>query len=397
MSDSALSGLSVLDLTEGIAGPYCTKLLATFGAEVIKVERPHAGDWARHRGPFFEGKPGPGRSVLFAYLNTNKRSISVNLDSAFGQQVIRDLARSADVIVESLPPGYLEERGLAPLRLREMSPSLVVTSMPMFERGSRYAGYRMTELNLYAMSGLMSIVGALGKPPLKAGGYQAQYMAGLHACALTLFAAYRARRGSGGAWLETSSIESCAKIFAHTVDYTMAGTRSERPDVRRDRASSVMPCRDGYMTVTLYYHQISALADLLGNPSLATDPRFADRVAVGEHERELRAEVARWLSTRTADEAQREAQARHLLFTKVHTTRDLFESDHLRARGFFRSAKDPEMGETEFPGPPFHLRESPASPPAAAPALGEANELVLCGRLGIPVSDLGRLRAQGVI
>ena len=118
MPDGPLTGLRVLDLTEGIAGPSCTKLLGDFGAEVIKVEPPHVGDWTRHRGPFYRDVPDREHSMLFAYLNTNKRSVTLNLDTSFGQGAVRRLAASADILVEAYPPGYLDERGLSPRALR---------------------------------------------------------------------------------------------------------------------------------------------------------------------------------------------------------------------------------------------------------------------------------------
>ena len=399
MTGGPLSGLRVLDLTEGIAGPFCTRLLAIYGAEVIKVERPRLGDPVRQRGPFFDGRPGPNSSVPFAYLNTNKRSLCLDLNSEFGQQTVRDMARQVDIVVESFAAGHVEKRGIGPEALRELNPSLVVTSIPMFERGNRYADYRLTELNLYAMSGLTDLVGGRGRPPLKPGSYQAQYMSGLHAAALTLFAAYAARAAGTGAWIETSSVESCNKILCHMRDYTVgeSGQAAKPPDIRREAANAVLPCLGGHMTVTLYYFQKAALGELLGNPDLASDPRLADDETMRKNYEALRDEVRNWLSTRTADEAQKEGQSRHLLFTKVNNTRDLTESEHLRARGFFQEVEYPERGVVEHPGPPFRLSETPPPPLTAAPSLGEANKTILCDRLGIPESRLPVLQADGVI
>ncbi len=396
MTDGALSGLRVLDLTEGISGPFCTRLLAIYGAEVIKVERPRLGDWARKRGPFFDGQSGPDNSVLFAYLNTNKRSLELDLDSKFGQQTVRDLTRQVDVVVENHPAGYTEERGIGPADLRKLNPSLVVTSIPMFERGNRYAGYRLAELNLYAMSGLMGMVGGEGRPPLKAGGYQAQYMSGIFAAALTLFAAVDARAHGNGAWIETSSVEACFKSLAHVRGYDPVDVRlaESPPDVRRSSTNAVLPCLGGHVGVTFYYFQKAILAEMLGRPDLATDPRFLDDATMMKNVMSIRADITEWLSTHTADDAQREGQSRHLLFTRVNSTRDVAESEHLKARGFFQDVSYPKRGTVKHPGPPFHLKGASPTGLVAAPALGEANATVLCDRLGIPKSRLPELLAD---
>ena len=399
MTDGALSGLRVLDLTEGISGPFCTRLLAIYGAEVIKVERPRLGDPTRRRGPFFDGRPGLDRSVPFAFLNTNKRSLSLNLDSELGQETVRNLARQVDVVVENYPPGYTEERGIGPADLRKLNPSLVVTSIPMFERGNRGSDYRLTEMNLYAMSGLMDLVGARGRPPLKPGSYQAQHLSGLHSAALTLFAAFGARARGTGAWVETSSVEACAKILAHIRDYTVVESQhgDVPPDVRRDLSSHVLPCKSGYVILTLYYQQKAELAELLGKPSLLTDPRMVDYQTMRKNIESLKGEVTEWLSTRTAEEAEREAQSRRILITKVKSTRDVAESEHLNARGFFQEVEYPDGRVVKHPGAPFRLNENGTPRLVAAPSLGEANEMVLCDRLGIPKSRLQALQADGVI
>ena len=373
-SNSALSGMRVIDLTEGLAGPFCTRLLALFGAEVIKVERPGVGDRARRLGPYFGGIPGPDRSTVFAYLNANKRSLELDLDSDGGRRALRELAGNADIVVESFSPGYLAERAVGPASLREAHPSLVVTSLPDTRLESRYRGYRVSELTLYAMTGLMSLVGAIGQPPIKAGGYQAHYMAGLHACALTLFASYRAHRDGVGCWIDTSAVDLVAKAFAHLPDYP--ADTGKPPDVRRERANGVLPCKGGHMIVTLYYFQMKELGELLGLPGLAEDPRFSSAEAMRAHAHMVRDQIRGWLTTRTADEAEREAQARHLLFTKVNDVGDLARSEHLRARGFFRRIGSGAENGAEYPGPPFIMSEAPAVQPGPAPSLGEANEWV---------------------
>lgn len=373
----ALAGMRVLDLSRDIAGAYCTRLLAMFGAEVTKVERPGDGDPVRAMPPFYSDEDGRQESVLFAYLNANKGSVELDIQTDDGRVAVRELASNSDVLVEDFETGYLGSLGMSPASFRSVKPGLVVTSVPTAPPGSKFHGYRVTELNLYAMSGLMSLVGGRGRPPLKAGGYQAHYMAGAHACALTMFAAYRARKDGFGCHIDASTVESATKFFTHMSDYTSAAKVDEPADERREHASAVMPCLDGHVSVQLYYFQIGAIAELIGKPELADDPRFATQPAFHANERALKEEVRAWLSNKRGEEAQTEAQAKRVLFTRVNDARAVVDSIHFRERGFFRQVSIPGVGRVDFPGPPFVLGETPAGELDAAPSLGRDN-----GRVG---------------
>ena len=372
-SAPALAGMRVLDLSRGIAGAYCTRLLAMFGADVIKVERPGVGDPLRAMPPFYSDEDGQQESVLFAYLNANNGSIELDIESGDGRTAVQELASASDVLVEDFETGYLGSLGMSPESLRTLNPRLVVTSIPTAPPGSKFHGYRITELNLYAMSGLMSLVGGRGRPPLKAGGYQAHYMAGAHACALTMFAAYRARRDGVGCHIDASIVESATKFFTHMSDYSSSAEVDEPADERREHASAVMPCLDGHVSVQLYYFQIGAIAELIGKPELADDPRFKTQPAFRDHERALKEEVRAWLATQRGEDAQTKAQSKRVLFTKVNDAKAVVDSTHLRERGFFRQVSVPGVGKVDFPGPPFVLGESPAGQLEAAPALGRDN------------------------
>ena len=372
----ALAGMRVLDLSRGIAGGYCTRLLAMFGAEVTKVERPGDGDPLRTMPPFYSDENGRQESVLFAYLNANKGSVELDIESGDGSTAVEEIASISDVLVEDFESGHLGSLGMSPESLRTLNPRLVVTSIPTAPPGSKFHGYRVTELNLYAMSGLMSLVGGRGRPPLKAGGYQAHYMAGAHACALTMFAVYRARRDGIGCHIDASTVESATKFFTHMSDYSSSAAVDEPADEKREHASAVMPCLDGHVSVQLYYFQIGAIAELIGKPELADDPRFASQPAFHANERALKEEIRAWLATKRGEDAQVEAQSKRVLFTRVNDAKAVVDSTHLRERGFFRQVSIPGVGKVDFPGPPFILGESPAGQLKAAPELGRDNGLV---------------------
>ena len=173
-----LSGVRLIDLTQGIPGPYSTKLLADFGADVIKVERPNSGDYARRMGPFPGDVSHPEKSGLFLFLNTNKRGITLDLKSAEGSDAIKGLVKTADILVESFKPGVMARLGLDYDTLSQINPNLIMTSVSNFGQTGPYRDYRLSELVLYAMGGRMNASGLPDRYPLKLGGNHALYQAG---------------------------------------------------------------------------------------------------------------------------------------------------------------------------------------------------------------------------
>ena len=188
MSDSVLKDIKVIDLTQHIAGPYCTKLLADYGADVIKVERPDGGDPARRMGPFPGHESHPEKSGLFLYLNTNKRGITLDLKSGEGRDALLELVRDADVLVESYSPRVMPSLGLDYQTLSQVNPRLIMTSVSSFGRNGRYRDYRASELVLYALCGMAYITGGYHREPVKHGYNQAQYLGGVAAASGTVAA-----------------------------------------------------------------------------------------------------------------------------------------------------------------------------------------------------------------
>ncbi|MBI3796208.1 MAG: CoA transferase, partial [Deltaproteobacteria bacterium] len=182
----ALSSIRVLDLTHYIAGPYCTKLLADYGAEVIKIEKPDTGDGARTLPPFFADQPGRERSGLFFFLNTNKQSMTLNLKQDRGREIVRRLAQQADVLVENFRPGVMSRLGLTHEDLRKANPRLVSVSLTNFGSSGPYRDYQLTDSVAYALGGWTYPMGELERPPVQPGGAFGQYVAGLYAAIGTL-------------------------------------------------------------------------------------------------------------------------------------------------------------------------------------------------------------------
>ncbi|MBI3744416.1 MAG: CoA transferase, partial [Chloroflexi bacterium] len=168
-----LHDVNVLDLTWHVAGPYCTKLFADYGAKVTKIERPGTGDPARSIGPFFHDKPHVEHSALFLHLNTNKRSVTLDLQSTNGLRLVKRLVEKADVLAESFRPGVMERLGLGYEVLRRLNPRLVFLSISSFGQTGPYQDFESSELTLFAMSGAMIGEGARDREPLKYAGWQA--------------------------------------------------------------------------------------------------------------------------------------------------------------------------------------------------------------------------------
>ncbi|RLC69697.1 MAG: hypothetical protein DRI26_08580 [Chloroflexi bacterium] len=197
MAQQVLSDVKVLDLTWYIAGPYCTKLLADYGADVIKVERPGEGDPARKMGPFFQDDPHPEKSGLFLHLNTNKKSITLNLKSDWGRRIIKELVKGVDILVESFRPGVMARLRLDYETLEKINPKLVMTSISNFGQTGPYRDFKASEIIIYGMGGAMNQTGLTEREPLKKGLNVIQYQGGTMAAIATMMALLLADEGIG--------------------------------------------------------------------------------------------------------------------------------------------------------------------------------------------------------
>ena len=228
----ALEGIKVLDLTHHIAGPYCTKLLADFGARVTKIERPGSGDPARAMPPFAGDDPHPDKSLPFLYLNTNKRSVTLDLKSETGRQILRRLADESDLVVENFRPRTMPSLGFTYESLSATNPSLVMVSISNFGQTGPYRDYEATDIVEYALSGLQYIFGDNDREPLKHGFNQAQFKAGTDAASAALIALFHRAMSGKGQWVDISIQECVAtglrdttSAFAYTARLQVAPSK----------------------------------------------------------------------------------------------------------------------------------------------------------------------------
>lgn len=388
-----LGGLRVIEAGRGIAGAFCGKLLAALGADVIKVEPP-AGDPCRRLGPFVRGQVEPESSLLFLYLNTSKRGITLDLSSPTGADLFAGLAGRADVVLESLGPGRLAELGLDYQVLSRGQPGLILTSITPFGDTGPYRDYLDGELVLLALGGLLNMIGDPAREPVRLGGYQAQYAAGLAAFTGTMIALWHRDLTGAGQHVKVSAHETVAFLEWKSPVYYQSDGRVRR---RGGELSQwmVLPCRDGFVAFVYQDENWPAVKELVGDPRLE-DPRFADRRGRVANRAELREILGAWTAERTKEEVYHQAQARGIPVGMVADAADLVASPQYRARGFFAGVNHPRTGTVLYPGVPFVLGgHRPAV--GRAPLLGEHNLEVYTTLLGLSAAEVAALRERGVL
>jgi len=398
MMPAALDDLRVLDVSQGIAGSLCAKLLGDFGADVIKVEPP-GGEPGRGLPPFFQDDPHPEKSLFFLLTNLNKRGITLDLGAPEGAGIFRQLARRADVVVETFRPGYMASLGLDHASLEREAPGLVMTSITPFGQFGPYSQYEGEEIVAYAMSGIMSISGTTDREPLKHGGFQAQYEAGLNGTVATLFTLLSRDMTGVGQHIDLSIQEVVNwTMVINQPFYSWTGGVQGRRRPEGAMFGNVMPCKDGY-----FVSQAGGgaswddVAEFYGREELKQE-RFADatqRIINGGALDELLVDAAR---DRTMGEMFQTASERYrMLFGIVQTPADLARCAQLEAREFYEEVDHPVIGKIRVPFRLWNMTETPARCRRPAPLLGQHNAEVYGETLGYSERDVAKLREAGVI
>lgn len=404
---TALEGMRVLDLTHYIAGPFCTKLLADYGADVVKIERRGTGDPARALGPFMGDEPGIERSGLFLHLNTNKQSVAVDLKTEAGRQVVLDLARDADVLVESFRPGVMARLGLDYDTLAAINPRLVMTSISNYGQTGPYRDYKMTEIVLYAMGGTMQATGMPDREPVKLALTVEQFFCGGVAASATMGAHIGSLVDGEGQHLDLALFEMQVGnqdrgVQAHTT-YQYNGNVPARTGGDSGRSivpTGVYPTSDGYVQFFTLQPLIgwARICELMGHPELAHDPHFTapeNFYQNPERKQEVDGLLFEWLLQHTKQEVMEATQAIGYPCGAINTMADVFADPNLAAHNFFRTVDHPVVGRLRHPGAPFMTDVTPWRA-GRAPLLGEHTDQVLRG-IGYPDGRIAELRAEGVI
>ena len=385
MSGGALSDLSVLEVAQGVAGPFCGKLLADLGADVIKIEPPE-GDRSRRHGPFPGDEAHPERSGQFLYLNHNKRSVTLDVGSEASRDLLRRLVGEVDILIIDRAAKELEEFGLTYEELRPLNERLIMTAITPFGLVGPCRDWVATDFTAYMMSGLGfqtpygQVTDLEAQPPLAGGGYQTDYLAGATAAAMTMIAVFHRRATGEGQLVDSSRFEAVNAMVRN--DYS---TASYRPDLVPPRIKHgyawVLPCEDGYLSFSPFNadHWWAAFKELAGQPGWAQSEVFDTAAGRHEHSDLLEQLTIEWLLTQKKFAIYEAARDAGIPCFPVNSMQELIESRQYRHREFFVEVEHPEAGVLTQPGPPARYSATPATVREPAPRLGAHNAEVLEG------------------
>lgn len=403
ISDTAMSlfgDIVVLDLTGTIRGMHCTKMFGDYGAEVILIE-PVGGSRARQVGPFARGREDPEASLHFAHHNRNKKSITLNLETPRGQELLRGLARGADLLVEDKPVGALAALGLGYEQLHALNPRLVYCSVTGFGQTGPYASYKSSNIVEDAMGGLMGITGPTDHPPTMTGGQQAEHAAAMHAAFASAAALlYRDVQGGTGQHVDVSAQECVGNMLENALeDYTYTGLVRKRAGSRHPTAwpCTVFPCKDGYVGMCCTQEKEARAAALLAEDEYVVNhPAIKDRFERRAHADELEPRLIAGYMKHGKAELFHRGQALGCPIAMTSDAHDLATDPHLNEVGFFAEFDHPVIGKYKDVAAPVYFTESPGVMRSSAPLLGQHTAEVL-DRLGLSEAELSRLHADGVI
>ena len=375
----ALAGLRVLDLTDQ-KGALAGKLLADLGADVVLVEPPGGGP-LRGIPPFWQGLPDRERSLFFWFYGTSKRGITLDVARPPGAALLGRLAAEADVLLESEPPGRLAALGCGAEALRVGNPRLVIASITPFGQRGPYRDWRASDTVAEAMGGMLLVNGHRERPPLRALGLQAYHQAGIFAAVGVLGALFARDRTGRGQDLDVSLQAAVAGALEHVPGlWHQAGT---------------VAARQGTLHWTRYFRVEWVKAD--GMAADLGDPAWEDvrhRAVGAEHLFDV---LDAWAARYTVEELVEGAQLRRIPYAAVRPPEGLLRDPHLAERAFFVPIEHPELGATvPYPGPPFHLTDTPWRISRRPPRLAEHNHEVY-GEVGITAAELAMLREQGIV
>jgi len=390
----ALEGVRVVDLSRVLAGPYCSMILADLGTEVIKVEELPNGDEARQVGPFVSGM-----SAYFMSLNRGKKSITLNLKDPRGRALLIDLAKRYDILLENFSPGTMARLGLAYDTLRHINPRLIYASLSGFGQTGPYASRKAFDIVVQGMSGMMSITGTPGGPPVRVGAAIGDMGAGLFTTIGILGALQARERTGAGQQVDVAMLDCQVAMLEYAViRYTTTG---EIPGPLGTRHPWITPfeafeAKDGSFVLGVGTKHWRRFCDKLGLTGLAEDPRFATNTLRMEHYTLLRPIVAEVFKRKTVEEWTREMEEIGVPCGPINTVDRVVADPQVQFRQMIAEVEHKGVGEVKMAGCPVKLSETPGGIQGPAPQLGEHTEEVLINLLGHSKEEVTQLRKTGV-
>lgn len=395
---------------------FCGKLLADLGMDIIKIEPP-GGDTARNIGPFYEDTPHPEKSLFWFAYNTGKRSITLDLDSEAGRQLFRKLAQNMDVVIESFPPGYMRERHISFNSLRPFNQRLVMASITPFGQRGPYANFRTTDLVSMAMGGLMYLTGDEDAPPVRISFPQSYFLAGSEAAAAISIALYHCGKTGKGQYIDLS-LQQClvwstmtARPVWDTNQIIMKRAGPYRQRATADaREQQIWECKDGYVAFVFFTGRAGvrsqkALVEWMKSEGFSDefiekmDWETLDMVKTPQEFYDKASSIMTpFFKAHTKKELYEGALKRRIMLNPVSDARDLFDNAQLRSRRFWVEVEHSALARNiSYPGPFVSASNSPVRLTKRAPLIGEHNEEIYCGELGLNRQELIMLKENGII
>jgi benzylsuccinate CoA-transferase BbsF subunit len=411
MAKLPLEGVRIADFTWVWAGPYCTLQLAHLGADVIRIETRTRPCVTRLLPPWPEGKPGINRSGYFNQYNQGKRSLTLNYSKPGALEVARRLVEASDVVTNNFAAGVMEKMGLGYEELRKIKPDLIMISLSGYGDTGPFREYVAYGPAQVPLSGLSSLTGYKGWPPMHTGFSYADPNAGVHGAFAVLAALYHRRKTGEGQYIDMSQWECAMGLLPEGImEYTMNGRAPER-DGNRDpllAPHGVFPSNDRFensgVMVDMWVSIVVAddaefgrLANAIGKPEMARDPRFATAAARKRNEDELEAAIAAWTSQRSAAEAEHILQAAGVAVAVCAPNKFVSEDGHLKERGYWVNLEHPEVGTQQHCGIPWRMSRTEGRVRAPAPLIGQHTDEVLTQVLGYSAEEVARLHADGAL
>ncbi|MEO5877126.1 MAG: CoA transferase [Streptosporangiaceae bacterium] len=394
---SALGDLRVVEMGQLLAGPFCGQLLGDFGAEVIKIEPPVTGDPMRNWG---REKP-HGQSLWWPILARNKKSVTVNLREPEGQDLVRRIIAQADVLVENFRPGTLERWGLDPDRLWAENPGLIITRVTGYGQSGPYSPRAGFGSIGEAMGGIRYVTGDPGNPPSRAGISLGDELAGIFAAVGTLVALHARTRTGKGQIVDSALYEAVFAMMESLIpEWEIAGYQRERtgsvlPNVA---PSNVYPTRDGPVLIAANQDTVfRRLAEAMGRPELADDPRYATHSSRGANSEELDDLIGTWTAGLASGPLLEDLHAAGIPAGLTYRAQDMLADPHFKAREAIIRLVHPEFGEFPMQNVVPRLSGTPGQAKWVGPKLGEHNDEIFRGLLSLPDEALDRLTSAGII
>lgn len=392
-----LEGIRVLDLTQAYSGPFCTMNLADHGAEVIKIETPNTGDQTRAWGPMANEYSG-----YFAYINRNKKGMTLNLKSEEGKKIFTELLKTADVVCENYKVGVLERLGFSYDVMKEINPRIIYGSISGFGLTGELSSRPAYDIVAQAMSGMMSVTGFQDGPPCKIGPSVGDNYSGAYLCMGILMALYEREQTGVGRRIDVSMVDTLFSVMENfVVEYTIAGKTPMRAG---NQDPSIAPfdsfhAKDGDFVMGCGTNKMfAALCGAMGREELIDDPRFATNIARCENYLpDLKAIVEEWTTTKTVAELEEIISGLKIPFGQILTIPEISEHELTKERNMLWNVYQPGMDrEIRIPGTPVKIHGEEDVCQKAAPLLGENNIEILTS-LGYTAEQVAALKEQGVL